>query len=130
MCGNNPSSNPTINTYPYSSPFTECTVIKLTLLGSLSYSLTSVTRLTSSKKSSKDTIPALSSNVLVIVFNSSKFSSLISDSSVFSLSYSDLIPVTSRILSTNSVKVKVSLWFFNDSIISLNANSLPDEITS
>ena len=62
--------------------------------------------------------------------NSSKFSSLISDSIVFSSNKEAFIPLFSKTNSTNSVKLKLSFSTFNSSISFLNSNSLPLSIAS
>ena len=103
------------------------TVIKVTLFGSSLYSSLSLTSAISSKKSSREIIPSFSSNVFVIDLNSSKFSSLISASSVFSSCKAFFIPVLSRTKSISSVNV-TSLAFCNSNITFLNSNSLPSVI--
>ena len=118
------------NTLSNSNPFTEWTVIKLIRLGSSLYSSTSLIKLISSKKSSNDIRPSFSSKALVIDLNSSKFSSLTSDSRLCSLSSSFFIPEASSTLSINSVKVKSSATIFSFSIVFLNSNSLPELIAS
>ena len=122
---------PITNTYLYSSPLTAWIVIKVTL-GELSFfwSLTSLTKLTSFRKSSSDAIPLSSSKVLVIDLNSFKFSNLISASRVCSLSSSLFIPDLSSTMSIVSVKDKTSLFSFISKISFLNSNSFPLLITS
>jgi len=73
-------------------------------------------------------MPSFSSNVFVIDLNSSKFSSLISASSVFSSCKAFFIPVLSRTKSISSVNVTSLAFCCNSNITFLNSNSLPSVI--
>ena len=76
----------------------------------------SLIKLTSYKKSGSDIKPYLSSKALVIDLNSSKFSSLVSASILFSFSSSSRNPLLLRTSSTSSVSDKCVLASCNSNI--------------